>query len=289
MALNSSVFQADVFENTDEACEMTRVAFDDAITAPVIDFPAVTQQTLIAQTVQKTMEISQLQCIDKVSDGPVVLVEHVPQSHVAEKTVEIPQLDVVKKTIESPEIQTGHGTQERIQQSSMEQVIEIHAASFAEKIVEMHITQNTQQVANTHVQHVVNAVEVEKHVVQEKINQETKRIEIPPLQFMEKAIDIPVVAQRQVPRIQVLEKTVEGPQLQIVEQTVETPETQTIQGAMKLDDPDAKIKFFTEEALHGVGGLIFDAHGNRVANELGRRNCVTGEMWKNEPPFNLAL
>ena len=46
MALNSSVFQADVFENTDEACEMTRVAFDDAITAPVIDIPAVTQQTL---------------------------------------------------------------------------------------------------------------------------------------------------------------------------------------------------------------------------------------------------
>ena len=118
MALNSSVFQSDVFENTDEACEMTRVAFDDAITAPVIDITAVTQQTLIAQIVQKTMEISQLQCIDKVSDGLVVQVEHVPQSHVAEKTVEIPQLDVVKKTIETLEIQTGHGTQDRIQQSS---------------------------------------------------------------------------------------------------------------------------------------------------------------------------
>ena len=61
------------------------------------------------------------------------------------------------------------------------------------------------------VQHVVNAVEVEKSeiieetvqrmkpIIQEKINQETKRIEIPPMQFMDKAIDIPVVAQRQVP------------------------------------------------------------------------------------------
>ena len=58
---------------------------------------------------------------------------------------------------------------------------------------------------------------------------------------------------------------------------------------MKHDDPDAKIKFFTEEALHGVGGLIFDAHGNRVANELGKRDCVTGEMWENKPPFSLAL
>ena len=91
--------------------------------------------------------------------------------------------------------------------------------------------------------------------------------------------------------------------MQAVEKIVETGETQTIQGiqttaplrqvhltgAMKPDDPDAKIKFFTEEALHGVGGFIFDAHGNRVANELGERNCVTGEMWENKPPFSLAL
>ena len=48
------------------------------------------------------------------------------------------------------------------------------------------------------VQHVVNIAEVENHVVQEKINQETKRIEIPLLQFMDKAIDIIVVAQRQI-------------------------------------------------------------------------------------------
>ena len=58
---------------------------------------------------------------------------------------------------------------------------------------------------------------------------------------------------------------------------------------VKPDDRDAKIKFFAEEALHGVGSFIFDAHGKRVANELGGRNCVTGEMWKNEPPFNLVL
>ena len=29
MALNSSVFQSAVFENTDEACEMARVAFEE--------------------------------------------------------------------------------------------------------------------------------------------------------------------------------------------------------------------------------------------------------------------
>merc|ERR1740127_450388 len=60
-------------------------------------------------------------------------------------------------------------------------------------------------------------------------------------------------------------------------------------GLVKPDDPDAKVKFLAAEALRGVGGLVFDAHGNRFANELGRRDYVTGEMWKNKPPFRLAL
>ena len=47
---------------------------------------------------------------------------------------------------------------------------------------------------------------------------------------------------------------------------------------VKPDDPDAKIKFIATEAPHGVGSLVFVAYGNRFANELGRRNCVTGEM-----------
>merc|ERR1711992_88642 len=60
-------------------------------------------------------------------------------------------------------------------------------------------------------------------------------------------------------------------------------------GLVKPDDPDAKIKFLAAEALRGVGGLVLDAAGNRFANELGRRDYVTGEMWKNKPPFRLCL
>ena len=52
-------------------------------------------------------------------------------------------------------------------------------------------------------------------------------------------------------------------------------------GLVKPDDPDAKSKFLAAEALRGVGGLDFDAHGNRFANELGWRDQVTGEMWQN--------
>jgi len=60
-------------------------------------------------------------------------------------------------------------------------------------------------------------------------------------------------------------------------------------GLVKADDPDAKIKFLAAEALRGVGGLVFDKDGKRFANELGRRDYVTGEMWKNKPPFRLCL
>merc|ERR1719159_101044 len=60
-------------------------------------------------------------------------------------------------------------------------------------------------------------------------------------------------------------------------------------GLVKPDDPDAKVKFLAAEALRGVGGLIFDANGKRFANEVGRRDYVTGEMWKNKPPFRLTL
>merc|ERR1719160_689994 len=60
-------------------------------------------------------------------------------------------------------------------------------------------------------------------------------------------------------------------------------------GLVNPDDPDAKVKFLAAEALRGVGGLIFDAEGNRIANELGRRDYVTGEMWKNKGPFRLVL
>merc|ERR1719502_246828 len=60
-------------------------------------------------------------------------------------------------------------------------------------------------------------------------------------------------------------------------------------GLVKPDDADAKIKFLAAEALRGVGGLILNKDGQRFANELGRRDYVTGEMWKNKDPFRLVL
>jgi succinate dehydrogenase/fumarate reductase flavoprotein subunit len=42
------------------------------------------------------------------------------------------------------------------------------------------------------------------------------------------------------------------------------------------------VKFLAAEALRGVGGVLLDANGTRFCNELGRRDYVTGMMWKNK-------
>jgi succinate dehydrogenase/fumarate reductase flavoprotein subunit len=47
------------------------------------------------------------------------------------------------------------------------------------------------------------------------------------------------------------------------------------------EEPDAKVKFLAAEALRGVGGFLLTMDGKRFCNELGRRDYVTGEMWKN--------
>ena len=280
--------------------------------------------------------------VTQLAEVPETVSQDRIQQRTVEQIVDAPVQQAVEELAEVSKV----FSQDRIQQRAVEQTIENPATSLAEMIVEAPVVQTqgrTQQGVTTHFQHVVNTIEVEKPkiiketaqrkkpITQEKINQATKHVEVPevPLsQFTDKVIDKPVVAQRQipmvqavqktmeipqlqyvdettddpavqVPRAQVVEKTVGIPQFQIVEKTVEAPQLQSgtqtseslvhLTGAMKPDDPDAKIKFFAEEALHGVGGFIFDAHGNRVANGLGKRDCVRGEMWENKLPFSLAL
>jgi flavocytochrome c len=61
-------------------------------------------------------------------------------------------------------------------------------------------------------------------------------------------------------------------------------------GLVKPDDADAKVKFLAAEALRGEGGILIDNEGRRFCNELGRRDYVTGEMWKTKKaPYRLLL
>lgn len=60
-------------------------------------------------------------------------------------------------------------------------------------------------------------------------------------------------------------------------------------GLVDPNEPKAKVKFLAAEALRGVGGLLLEANGKRFCDELGRRDYVSGEMWKNKFPIRLVL
>ena len=54
-------------------------------------------------------------------------------------------------------------------------------------------------------------------------------------------------------------------------------------------DIDANGMLNVSATLRGVGGLVFVTHRNRIADELGKQDYVTGESWKNKSLFRLAL
>lgn len=61
-------------------------------------------------------------------------------------------------------------------------------------------------------------------------------------------------------------------------------------GLIDPEERDAKVKFLAAEALRGSGGIVLDRDGKRFADELGKRDYVTGRMWlHNKPPYRLCL
>jgi succinate dehydrogenase/fumarate reductase flavoprotein subunit/predicted heme/steroid binding protein len=64
-------------------------------------------------------------------------------------------------------------------------------------------------------------------------------------------------------------------------------------GLVDPKDPGSKWKFLAAEALRGEGGLLLNADGDRFCDELGHRDYVSGEMWKQKDngkfPIRLVL
>ena len=123
-----------------------------------------------------------------------------------------------------------------------------------------------QQVANTHVQHVVNTINVEKPkivkqtvqkpVIQEKINQVIKPIEVP--QFLNEAVDMLDAVQRQVSMVQKIQNIIETSQLQFLNKVDEmpvavqrqTPMVQTVQKTMQIPQQQCIDKVVDDPVVH---------------------------------------
>ena len=206
-------------------------------------------------TAEQSLDVPVPEMVKQLVEVP----ETVSQERIRQRTVEqIVDAPVPQAVEEQAEVFRVF-SQDRIQQRAVEQTIENPANSLAEMIVEVPVIhmpeEDAIQVANTHVQHVVDTVEVEKPkivketgqkpIIQEKINQVTKHVEVPQLQCLSTVADMPVVVQRQVFMVQ---KAMEVPQVQFpnkvdempvgmqrqipmvptVQKTMETPQSQCI-------------------------------------------------------------
>ena len=279
----------------------------------LVEVPETVSQDRIQQrTVEQIVDAPVPQVVEELAESFKVFSQDRIQQRAVEQTIEIPAVSLDEKIIEVPVARTPEKAQQVANTLVQHDVntVEVERSKLVKEIVQEKINQAT------------------KHAKVPRVCAVKKTAEIPQVQFLDKVDEIPVVAQRQILMVQTVQKTMEIPQLQCVDKVVDNPEapqvqvsektveishlqaaekivdtreTQTIQCiqtseslvhltcAMKPDDPDARIKFLAEEELCGVGDPVFDANGNRVANELGGQNFVTGEMWKNEPPLNLSL
>ena len=168
---------------------------------------------LVPETAKQLMEVPETVSQDRIKQRTVEQIVDAPVPQAVEELTDVFRVF----------------SQDRIQQRAMEQTTP--ATSLVEMIVEVPVArtpEETQQLVNTHVQHVVNTVEVErpklvKETVQEKINQVTKHIKIPQVQFLNKVDDMLVDVQRQIPVAQTMQKAMEVPPLQYVNRVVDVP------------------------------------------------------------------
>ena len=230
----------------EEIVKVVKVVFQEQIAERIceqiadVDGSQVAEQdTEVSKTSNRDRTLQR--AVEQIFDVPVPemvnqLVEApktVPQDRIRQRTVEQIVDAPVPQTLEEQVEVFRVFSQDRIQQRAVEQTIKNPAISLAGMIVEMPVTWKTQQLVNTHVQHVVDTVEVEKPklvketgqkpIIQEKINQVTKHVEVPQVQFLTKVDDMPVVVQRQVSTDQTVRKTVEVPPLPFINKVVDNP------------------------------------------------------------------
>ena len=268
----------------------------------------VSQDRIKQRTVEQIVDAPVPQAVEELADVFRVFSQDRIQQRIVEQI--IPAIPLAEKIVELPVIQTNQqGVNTHAQH--VVNTVEVEKPKIIDETVQKPTIQEKINQVTKHVEvQFLDKVDEIPVVAQRQIpimvQTIQKTTDIPQLQCIDKVIDVPVVSVAQAPHVQIVEKTVESPQMQIAEKTVEisqlqaaektmlleTRETQTIQGiqtseSLKPDNPDTRIKFLAEEEL--CGGPVFDENGNRVANELGGRNCVTGEMRKNKLPSRLDL
>ena len=222
--MNSELFEATKMKDDLEADTAKHSSLpESAVSRSSLDGEVSSRDQILQCTVEQVLDVP----VPEMVEVPKTMSQDKIQQRIVEQIVDVP----VPHVGELMEVSKDFA-QDRVQRCFGEQTIENPAILLAVKIVEVPVIQThekTQHLVNTHVQHVVNTVEVEepkfsqlvnthvqhvvntveveepkliketvqrkKPIVQEKINQVTKHIDVPQMQFFDKVDDMPVVVQ----------------------------------------------------------------------------------------------
>merc|ERR1740116_623612 len=118
--------------------------------------------------VQKTVEVPQVQHVDKIIDVPVVKQVEVPQIQKIPKTVEVPQIQYIDKVVDIPVVKQRQVPMVQ----KIQKTVDVPQIQYLDKIVD---------------------VPVVKHVEVPQVQTIEKVVEIPQVQVVEKVVEVPQV------------------------------------------------------------------------------------------------
>merc|ERR1712084_55842 len=140
---------------------------------------------------QKTVEVPQVQYIDRVVDVPVVKQRHVPSVQKVQKTVEVPQVQYIDRVVDVPVVKQRH----------------VPAIQKVQKPVTVPVIETVEKIVDVPV---IKQVEVPQVQTVEKV------VEVPEVQTVAgatKSVNLPSAPVRQTAPAEVVQVTEVGPPL----------------------------------------------------------------------------
>ena len=262
---------------------------ETAVSGSTLGCEILSRDRILQRAADQILDVPVLEKVKQLVEVTKTVSHDGIQQQIAEQIVDVP----VPHVEELMEVSKDFA-QDRVQRRFAEQTVENPVISSAVKIIEklvIRTQEKTRQLVNTHVQHVVNTVEVEKPkliketvqrkkpIIQEKINQMAKHVEVPQVQFLDKADDMPVVVQRQVymtPEIQTVQgaQTSENLGTALVRQLaqVETVEVVEIGDAVEVVQSILMQRPVPTEqtVLKGLSGVCEEKHMSGILGTSGR-------------------
>ena len=176
----------------------------------------------------------------RIIDMPVVRQGRVPTIEPVQRIVEMPQVQFLDRVLGVPVVTQSHVPlpavpQEQIQERIVEDT-DIPVPQMMEKTIEVVKPIPQEQVQNRTMGRVIDV----------PVLQIQETVEVPQVQFIDRAVDVPVVMQRQVPIVQKVQRTVEVPQARSTDKVMDVPvimqgQVPAVQVVPKTVDPQTQF------------------------------------------------